>query len=761
MRSIIILLVVSQLSGGVIVKNFEFSRNDLCFTNYGRYTLVELKGSDQINKEGEPILPASILHFVIPPDAEVSDVKVIEEEVEDLPGSYLLYPGQRPRPFTRSQVASVRFQGPEEEIYSSEKIYPEKTLEFSRSGPKGGFRIFTVTLYPLRYLPKARSLRLSKRITIKITYEEGVYPIPTITEQQYAVQKKAIKPLVTNRKDVERFKPVVRPNSITDVNYAIVTGQAFVDHYQPLADWKTKKGWMTRIFSVEWIYSNYPGNDNPEKIRNFFKDYYQNKGLVWALLGGDVQIVPTRLARTTYYEPYNIATDWYYWDLDSNWNRNGNAYYGEIGDVLPPECCYEIYGGRSPIDDATDIQNFIRKLDIFEKSPGDSGVITIILVSVQLYSGYHGRIVNNAIADMFPDYWRKIKIEDAASPATRDSINYYHPQFCHLATHGDRNGFYSYYGNPVFTEADIPYLNNDLPTILNAIGCYAGEFDCSYDDCFGEELINQTGLTDHSAGMSTMFNCRYGFGQPPNMGPSEQLDTAFYHMVCYTDTLWLGVAFAAAHEHFRNLIWTQGVWHYCGLEQNLMGEPEMGMYLDIPIPLYTAYPETIEAQPQNFTVSVTDSGGPVENALVCCYKENEVHEAGWTDATGQVTLNISPQTPGVMYVTTSCFNHLPNEDSCTVILIGVSEDRQLPKESWTVPSISKDRITINYTLPRKTEAHISLVDATGRMIKDFFQGELSGKGQLSRSVKDLSAGVYFVIIEKREKRETRRIIRLK
>ncbi|RKX69567.1 hypothetical protein DRP53_07765 [candidate division WOR-3 bacterium] len=724
MRITAILIMAIPLIGGTIVWDFHFPMEDLSFTTLGEYTLVTIGGANQLIQPGYPTLPAPSYHFVIPPDAEVEAVDLLEHQTVELPGRYLLYPGQPSQP-------------PDPVIYGSEYLYPEEDLKFSKSGLKGGFRIFSLALYPLHYQPKNRRLILSRRMRVRIRYREGVHHPQTITERQYQIQRRAVRSLVINRDDVDRFHPLIRPNSINDVNYAIVTGGNLVDYYQPFADWKTKKGYLTKVFSTTWIYASYPGRDNPEKIRNFFRDYYQNKGLIWALLGGDVQIVPERDIYSTYYQPYYIASDWYYWDLDSNWNRNGNNRYGELGDVLPSECYYDIYGGRDPIDDSSDIIYFTDKLFTFEKNPPDTGINTIVLVSADTTS----MRCNEVIAQMFPPWWRIVWVIEAQAPATRETLNTYQPQFCHLVTHGDRNGFYAPYGQPIFTEADIPYLTNDLPTIFNAIAGYTGEFDNRYDDCIGEELINF-----QKGGMATMFNSRYAFGGPPALGPCEQLDTAFYHMVCYTDTLWLGVAFAAAHEHFADLIWTQGLWHYCGLEQNLMGEPEMGLYLKRPGPIQIAFPETIEAKPQSFTVTVADSAGPLANALVCCYKDGELHETGWTDESGRVTLNISPQTEGIMFVTASCFNHLPEEDTCIVTRIGITESPPSSRPFFIIPTVVKGRLTIYYSLPTRTRLRLTLIDILGRNVAQIYDGELEGEGELAGGIGPLPAGIYYLRI---------------
>ena len=69
--------------------------------------------------------------------------------------------------------------------------------------------------------------------------------------------------------------------------------QAFVNACKPLAEWKNKKGVRTIILSN---FSQYPGRDNPEKIRNMIRTYYETDNIRWVLLAGDAQdnLVPIR-----------------------------------------------------------------------------------------------------------------------------------------------------------------------------------------------------------------------------------------------------------------------------------------------------------------------------------------------------------------------------------------------------------------------------------------------------------------------------------
>lgn len=348
---------------------------------------------------------------------------------------------------------------------------------------------------------------------------------------------------------------------------------------------------------------------------------------------------------------------------------------------------------------------------------------------------------------MFPSGWTATKLEDQSSSATVQAINSNHPQFCHIAAHGNTNG------TSLLSNSNIPSLTNQLPFICNSIACYSGNFDGP--DCFAENLI--ISATSPKGCVATIFNSRYGWGYTNGpMGPSEELDTTFYSAIAHKETLWFGVAHAISKEHNRNRIWSQGVWHYCGTELNPFGDPEMSMYLDVPVNLHASHPSQVPPGAQNFTVTVTDSKAPVEDALVCCYKDGEVHETGRTNASGQVTLSINPQTNGQMYVTATAFNYLPYEGGA---MVGIGEEPGNITEAgiWIQPTVSTGRILIHYGLKAEKDLKVELYNSIGAKIAQIYQGRINGTGSINWNARRLPAGVYFVKIES-EKTEINRIL---
>ncbi len=559
------------LIAGSIQHTFHFSVNDLSFTEYNGYDVVRMKNGVSNTEVGRPAIPFFVANFVLPPDAEVVDVVVLSKKTEEIPGVYNICPVQTPRPI--SYKGDIPFVEPAPEVYNSSIPYPEKDIISFTSGSMSGFRIAGISVNPIKYIPRERKLVLTTEITVNLQYREGVYNLIRLTEKQREVFSQGVKMIVVNQDDVLRFSPPIKKDPPRACNYAIITSSTLQSAWQRLANWKIAAGYTAQVFTTDWIYSNYTGYDNQEKIRNFLKDYFTNQGLIYAVLGGDNNIVPERDAYCSYYDPYYLASDYYYSDLDGTWDGNGNHLYGEVtGDNV--DGYFDIYVGRPPVDDATEINYFLNKDSTYIYNPPASYIQKILLPSVMLFSqyNYHGSVVNNAIGDMFPG-WTITKLEDQVAPATRNAFNQNY-NLMHIAAHGDQYGTYTETGSPVFTTSDIPYLTNVMPTILNSIACYSGDFD-EYNDCFAEALV-----TDDYGCVATIMNSRYGWGTPPSMGPSEQMDTCFYSVV-HKDTFHIGILHGASKNHYRNLIWnaSQEPWHYCGVELNLFGDPEMSVRL--------------------------------------------------------------------------------------------------------------------------------------------------------------------------------------
>jgi hypothetical protein len=115
-RKALLCFVIPLLAvAGTINHTFTFSPDEVEFTRVDGYDLVSLRDYVSTSAPGEPIIPQAILTFVVPPNATVTKVEVVDSKQTDLPGTYNLYPAQTPRPLSsRSEPGFVK---PNPDIY--------------------------------------------------------------------------------------------------------------------------------------------------------------------------------------------------------------------------------------------------------------------------------------------------------------------------------------------------------------------------------------------------------------------------------------------------------------------------------------------------------------------------------------------------------------------------------------------------------------------------------------------------------------------
>ena len=266
-------------------------------------------------ESGSPELPVLLKSYLIPVDA---DEVILNRQIvskQKIEGQYTIYPAQPPT--LTSNVAST-FVNPNSSIYESETPFPNKSAEIVSDGIYLGYRIITVRLYPFEYLPQrkelyVRTIDFSIDYTLKKSKTEA-FVSQSQTLYRYELNKKAAKFRIENPEAADNYdtkvqkvvqgksvvhnfstssneKAGLRSQAVSVLNeqvpdYIIITCDSLKPAFQPLANWKTKKGILTLIVTTEEINANYSGSDLQEKIRNYLPrsgvvcDSLVSKGLV-------------------------------------------------------------------------------------------------------------------------------------------------------------------------------------------------------------------------------------------------------------------------------------------------------------------------------------------------------------------------------------------------------------------------------------------------------------------------------------------------
>jgi hypothetical protein len=688
MRRIIPIFLLGTIAtsfafSGELTKEISFNKENLSIASWNGWNVVRLQGASVIYKHGEPELPFVPLTFCIPADAEVLDIEIISCERELL-GEYDILPVQRAKPF--SMERDFPFVEPDMKIYGSSAAYPEHLIEIGSSGSKGGFRLITVIVYPLRYIPATRDLYFYPWINFKLKYTEGKVIARSVRKHKRDTFLLDVKRLVENPEDVARFAPPTglpyRSNAlpIGDYEHVIIADDAYASIYEPLAYWKTKKGVPSKVVSLSYIYANYAGVDNPDRIRNFIKDAEATWGTLWFLLGGvhddapaPLEVVPRRdtwcvtTGVMSYPDEDTIAADLYFADLDGTWDGDGDGTYGEETDGI--DMYSDVYVGRALVKNAIEATRFVDMILDYEKNPPAGYQAKILLTSENLFFGYDGVQVSDSIAKYDPAGFFDAKCYDEWGQyddlASIDSMNLGYG-FAHYAGHGAISGVMYGSGDPI-TSAD---LDNYLATGTKfgfhyAICCLPGAFDY---DCYAEHL-----LLNPNDGCFNMLNYRYGWGILDYPGRSEWQNIWFTQAFTSEGYNHFGDAQARMKDRSVPYTATDVIARFCIYEYDLFADPETPFWTRNPDTLLVIHDAVVQGPTSNFTVSVRDNNGitPIDSALVClwCKLDTNMYIRGYTDATGNVDIAVSPTIQSdTMWVTVTKYNYRPYEGYAIVNL---------------------------------------------------------------------------------------------
>ena len=686
MRHLLVLLVLLAvpLMAGTETRTVKFDRNDLVISSHSGFDNIELRGGVALIQPGAPRVPRVVEALAIPSGAVPLRVEVLAEEWTSLPGTYKVGPAQPDVPLPQpGKTFAPTLHEPDATIYSSSAAYPATSVRLAGHGTMAGYRIAHVELHPVRYFPTTGELQVATKLTYRLEYAGGS-PAAVATAGQKARFGDMVRSLVRNAGDVNKHAPRVQPAVSFSLpaghfEYVVVTDAVMDTVFQRLADWKTAKGVPGTVVKTDWIYANYSGYDNQEKIRNFIKDAYSTWGTEYVLLGGQgdyvssgQNIIPTRMAN---YGDGDEPCDLYYAGLDGTWDFNDNHTYGQLADSA--DMYSDVFVGRAPVYNVAMAQNFVNKVLKYEQDPPTGFIKKMGLPTAILWSSYEERPMQESIARMTGTGWVDQKLYERTSTLSRqgviDSMNA-GVGLGHWEGHGNESGIYMG-SSPFFNSNDADALTNgDKTGIVVSIACDCAAWDwVPGGDCLAEHMVNRVG----GGCIATVMNTRYGYGAYINgqgyvPGPSERLDTTFFAGVLLYNKPHTGQALGyskACWAPYADSLYQYDMQRYCIYDLNLIGDPETPLWTEEPTVLNVSHAGVVNiGNNMPYPVTVTAAfDAPVESAMVCLKKGAEVDVKGWTNSSGQVTLTISPTTPGQMFMAVNARDHYIFQDTVLVI----------------------------------------------------------------------------------------------
>ncbi len=455
--------------------------------------------------------------------------------------------------------------------------------------------------------------------------------------------------------------------------YLIITADHLVASFQPLADWKLKKGLSAKIVKTSYIYANCAGKDYQERIRNFIIDAYQNWGTIWVLLGGDTNIIPHRFAFAFdceyEYGDYSdnfIPCDLFYSNLDGDWNANGNDIYGEVDDGI--DMYPDVFVGRASVENASEATAFVNKILTYEKNaPNGHELDMLFLADILWYDPY----TNSGEGK---DYIDSLYVPDHFDPITKLYMHFGNENYTsvmnalnkgqNIINHDGHAGYtVMVIGEGSLQIPDMDALSNKPKySILFSIGCWPAAFD---HDCIAEHFITNP----NGGGVAFISNSRYGWGSPGNAvyGYSNRFDHQFFKYLFIDNIYHVGNALSTAKSVYVPYSAQKNVYRWCEYQVNLLGDPEMPVWTDTPHTLIIHHPDELPLGNTFCSITATDGSQPVKGALVCLMQNSDVYETGMTGLDGSVSFEFTASTPvNDIQLTVTAQNFIPYEGTISL-----------------------------------------------------------------------------------------------
>jgi len=668
---IFILVGINSALAGSITQRLTFDKQDLKSTRIKGYELITLAGCDLTQRIGEPQLPVYVANILLPSGAKVEGVQITAVRRQFLPGEYLIYPVQPPQILSLKEQ-NIPFLEPKRSVYSSPEAYPKEVVEYAGSGNLSGYNIASFLVYPIQYLPLKRKLLFYSEINFTVRYTQAIGK-ESMVKPGRGYFPEVISKLVLNPEEIQQ-KEARSTLPEGNYQYVIITDDLCRPYFQPLADWKTKKGVPATIVTTSEIYSAYQGIDEQEKIRNFIIDARERWGTTWVLLGGDTNIIPARTAFAMDCQAgispveNDIPCDLYYADLDGDWDANGNGIYGEVEDEV--DLYPDVIVGRAPVENPAEAEAFVNKILTYEKNPpGDYQLNMLFAAEILWWSPYTDSGEGKDLIDelYIPPQFNIIKLYQSQGNENPSAVLNTINSGVNLINHDGHAWIHGMsVGAGGIGIADMNALKNGPRyPIFYSIGCWPAAFD---HDCIAEHFVTNP----QGGGVAFIGNSRYGWGSPgnPAFGYSDRFDQQFYRFLFAENLYHIGATLASAKAHFIPYSHQANVYRWHQYEVNLLGDPEMPIWTDTPGVLTVRYPRQLPVDSRSLTVTVSDGPIPIPDASVCVMKGDEVYCSGRTDESGQITFPVSPVSTGEMEITVTAQNYLPYEGTVTLFTEG-------------------------------------------------------------------------------------------
>jgi hypothetical protein len=584
------------------------------------------------DEPGKASLPLITRFIAIPPDARLQ-VNVLAQDTRTVENVRIV-----PVAVDGGDALSEAWVD-DSQWLSENTPYPGESVTVGQGMRLRNLWLVPVTIAPARYYPQDHRLEIIRHLDIQITLQGGTFRDPSIIQGPLVESyDRMYKKLVANYEMLELDQQPIRGT------YLIIcpNNQTVVNALQDLLIWKTREGYRAQIVTTAQTGSTL------SSIRNYIRNAYNN----WdyppefvCLVGDAIGSISIPSGYTEYDHYYTMMND----------------------DILP-----DVAVGRLSCENTTTLQTIVNKIVHYEEQPYVTQTAwyrKALMVAGESASGVSTIHTKRSIR------WRLLQygytqvdtmwytMGGSVATAIANSIN------GGIGTFNYRG----FIGMSDWTNDNTDALTNGfmLPVVIT-LTCGTGSFT---DETSVAEGFLRAGTPTLPKGAIAAI------GTATNATHTKYnncMDIGIYSGIYDADIVHLGDALNYGKMELRR--------NYPGGEgddflywNNLMGDPGLVVWKQIPLAMTATYDDTISLGTNTFPIHVTDSSQqPVEDAYACLWQQSgSLYQVGYTDQNGNVELNCGDAVSGSFYVTITKEGYIPHLGQTSVITtsqsIGLSE----------------------------------------------------------------------------------------
>ena len=514
-------------------------------------------------------------------------------------------------------------------FYAEDIFYPTELGQSGPIGEWGDLRIANIEINPIKFNPLKHLLIAYTELEVRIVHKgniQDLQPISPFWQKMYG-------PVILNGPQIWKYFPKWPFNYLRG-KYLIITGDKFVSQIMPLATWKVMKGLDVTIVKVSTI------GATDTAIKKYIQDFYEdNLGYrIYVLLVGDVGDIPVHYYPGLFNS--DIASDHYYACV-----RGSDDYP-------------DLYIGRISVVDDASLTVIVDNILQYEQSPPFGNWVRQALLAAHeqnypyKYTQCKQEIKDYSYNWITPVFTTAFGGQTGISNTTVTNAINSGMGIVNYRGHGDYTMWWHWnllYQD--FTSNDVINLNNgDYTPIVYAICCRNNWIDYTVGDVIGETWLKSGKAVAHlgaTRDSPTLVN--------------HDFDKYLFKATFDDKIVQLGQVMNYAKNRVLN--------DYTASDPNalgearmymLLGDPEMTIRTEPSWPFIVVHPPWIkEKVPQLFEVKVNYNGDPVPGAVVCLWKEDDIHVNAYTNNDGVASFDIESDSPGPLHVTVTKDNYKP------------------------------------------------------------------------------------------------------